>query len=628
MSASEPHPSRPRLVSWWLGLLFLLVSAAYLWLISYGTFGLNEKEMRGIAFDSLGKSLLHGRADVEPGTINWEGFDFNGRRHIHYGPFPALLRIVPDLVAPQMYGKWSRSSCLLGGVLALLAFTLVAREALARNNKLSLGTRRVHLAVAIVGFGLGTPLAYLVSCGRIYHEAVIWALCGALFSLLFILRLALGTMPEKTGFLLLSASFAVTLLTRLTFALPVGLALALLFIRSLWLRLSRSGTSRERLLRVLRLAAALAPALLAVAVQLWYNHARFGSVFKSIDFAGNYLKPETFGGTLNLHRVPSALRNYFGLHGLLAPLPPYFELEKVTYADDSIFFGWKEHTFSLTFASVWLVLGALVGALRLPLRNGVPWARVLLAFYGIEALTICAFYFVTQRYAAEFLPLLALLYAVFLIGHSREWPLSRFVPWILLALAVLSSAITIGSSLHWNMMYNGDAPQDYKNRLAKLLTPKPKAWLLPWSGREVLLSDLTPIAETFQGNRSYKNDTTWEGKPIAFRRYQFPSGIGMHANATLTYSVPDGAAYFQALIGLPDAVSECKEASTVFELKDQEDKELFRSGVVGNAQPPIPIRVALHGTKTLTLVVGDAGDGINCDHGTWASAAFLITGGR
>ncbi|HSS44636.1 MAG TPA: hypothetical protein VLO07_04775, partial [Thermoanaerobaculia bacterium] len=491
MSASKPGPSRPRLFRWWLGLLFLFVCGSYLWLISYGTFRLDGQEMRGIAFDSLGKSLLHGQADVEPGTINWEGFDFKGKRSIHYGPFPAVLRVVGNLIAPQMYGKWSRTSCLLGSVLALLAFTLVAREALAANARLSVETRRIHLAVAIVGFGLGTPLAYLVSCGRIYHEAVIWALCGALFSLLFILRLVLGTIGETKGLLLLSAAFAVTLLTRLTFALPVGLALGLLFLTSLWPRLSRSGSLRERVARALPLVAALVPALLAVAMQLWYNNARFGSVFKSIDFAGNYLKPDTFGGTFNLRRVPSALRNYFGLHGLLASLPPYFEMEKVTYANDSIFFDWKEHTFSLTFSSVWLVLGALVGALRLPLRNGVPWARVLLAFYAIEALTICAFYFVTQRYAAEFLPLLALLYAVFLIGHSREWPLSRFLPWTLLALALLSSAITIGSSLHWNMMYNGDGPQDYKNRLARLLTPKPKALLSPWSGREVLLSDLT-----------------------------------------------------------------------------------------------------------------------------------------
>ncbi|MGH9317236.1 MAG: hypothetical protein ACRD1P_09025, partial [Thermoanaerobaculia bacterium] len=291
MSASKPDPSRPRLFCWWLGLLFLFVCASYLWLISYGTFRLDGQEMRGSAFDSLGKSLLHGRADVEPGTINWEGFDFKGKRSIHYGPFPAVLRVVGNLVAPQMYGKWSRPSCLLGGVLALLAFTLVAREALTGNVRLSVGTRRVHLAVAIVGFGLGTPLTYLLSCGRIYHEAVIWALCGALFSLLFILRLVLGTIGETKGLLLLSATFALTLLTRLTFAIPVGLALALLFLASLWPRLSRPGPLRERVVRGLPLVAALVPALLAVAVQLWYNHARFGSVFKSIDFAGNYLKP-------------------------------------------------------------------------------------------------------------------------------------------------------------------------------------------------------------------------------------------------------------------------------------------------------------------------------------------------
>ena len=39
-------------------------------------------EIRSVAFDSLGDSLLDFRADVDSNSINWEGFDIDGKKYI------------------------------------------------------------------------------------------------------------------------------------------------------------------------------------------------------------------------------------------------------------------------------------------------------------------------------------------------------------------------------------------------------------------------------------------------------------------------------------------------------------------------------------------------------------------
>lgn len=619
MTSGQSSPRRPSLL-WALGPL-LLVSGLHFWLITYGTGRLTGYEIRGSAFDSLGRHLLQLEADVAPETINWEGFEIKGKHYIYYGPFPALIRIVPNLLFPWMYGQWSRVSCLVASILCLLAFAGLAARAIEQNPSLSPAARRLTLNVAILGFGLGTPLVYLVSCGRIYHEAVIWGLCGAIFCLYVIFRILSGTLREIPGLLLLSIGFAVTLLTRLTFALPIVLALALLTVRIAWMRLpAKGGGLGPRLAALFPPALAVLPAAAAVGMQVWYNKARFGSVWKTIDFSATYVHPETIGGTFNLRRIPSALSNYFGLHGSLTRVPPYFEVEAVRYADDSLFFEWKEHTFSLTFASAWLVLGAILGAVWLR-KSGIPLVRTIALLLALESVLIAAFYFVTQRYASEFLPLLVFLFAIFLARVPGKGWLGRILPGSLLVLVVISSAVTLGSTLHWNLMYNGDAPFSYKQRLARLWTPEASS--AGWSGHQIFLSELDSIRET-HSERPMKKDTTWDGAPISFRGLVYERGIGMHANSEVTFAVPKAAVAFRAIIGLPDSVNTCQPASTVFELLGDGRTQLYRSPPVRIGAPPTAIRADLGGSRTLTLVVSDGGDGIDCDHGTWAMAEFLI----
>ena len=49
----------------------------------------------------------------------------------------------------------------------------------------------------------------------------------------------------------------------------------------------------------------------------------------------------------------------------------------------------------------------------------------------------------------------------------------------------------------------------------------------------------------------------------------------------------------------------------------------FQSPVMKAGDAPMRIDVALGKAKVLTLVVADAGDGINCDHADWADARIV-----
>jgi hypothetical protein len=84
------------------------VVAFHAWLVTRGTFAWGEREMLGSAYDSLARSLRHGSADVRPEDIQWEAWQHDGHISMYFGPFPALLRMLPDLLAPSRYGLWSR----------------------------------------------------------------------------------------------------------------------------------------------------------------------------------------------------------------------------------------------------------------------------------------------------------------------------------------------------------------------------------------------------------------------------------------------------------------------------------------------------------------------------------------
>ena len=611
----------PLLIRCLFAALILAIAGTYLWLVTYGTWSLAGTELRGDAFDSLAKHLLKLDASVDYVTIDWEGLTVGSRTVMYFGPFPALLRIVPNLLFPSLYGQWSRSSCLIAALLSLAAALALGRAALKTDGRALDRRRWIGLVTVAVGFGLGTPVVYLVSCGRIYHESILWALCGSLWGLHFIVRLLNRSISTLCGLSGLAISFSVALLSRVTFAIPIAIALALLFVRALAERFQPGTQKTGRAKAVLLLALAVSPAVAGGAFQLWYNYARFGSVL-DISNINTYVQPADVGGVFNVRRIPSAVCNYFGLTSRsLVNGAPYFQVARVQYANDALFLGWKEETLSLSLGSSWLVLGAALGVLALLRRPRSALTIAVAVLFGGQALLISTYYFVTQRFSAEFLPLLMFLFSTYLGVSAAPTRSARVLGWLLPVLALGSAVVTVASTLQWNQAINDDVPLEYKVRLTKLLDREgsvPRC-----SGTVVRLADLEPIAEQALFAPMRRN-ATWNGVPLIMDRTYYPSALGMHANGSVTYAVPGGAVAFCAVVGLPDRSVSCPGGSVIFELRDQDDRLLYRSRTIRSGEEPESVFADLRGVDRLTLVVTDAGEGNNCDHGSWGLPVFLI----
>jgi hypothetical protein len=324
-----------------------------------------------------------------------------------------------------------------------------------------------------------------------------------------------------------------------------------------------------------------------------------------------------------MRRIPSALGNYFGLTARsFTRRPPFFQVARVRYGNNALFVGWKEETLSLSLGSSWLVLGPFGGFIALLQRPRSALAIVLVILFGLQALLISTYYFVTQRFSAEFLPLLMFLLFVALLRLAAAPCRSTHLLWWLLPILALGSAVvTVASALQWNLAINDDVPREYKIRLSRLLDREgsvPRC-----RGRVVRLAALTPIAEQ-KSFAPMRKDTTWDGAPLVMDGLLYSSALGMHADASATFVVPNGAVAFCAVVGLPDKSVGCAGGSVIFELRGQDGRLLYRSRTIRSGEGPESVFADLRGIDHLTLAVTDAGDGITCDHGSWGLPVFLL----
>jgi hypothetical protein len=458
--------------------LSLLIGwAAGFWLVTYGTGVLTEEEWLSAAFDSLARSLVRGEATVDEDAIAWEGIKVDGKLCMYFAPFPALLRIVPGHLFPHLYGRWSRLSCWLAFCLATAAFALLVLEAAAANPTLRPRSRAVLVATSVLAFGLGTVLVYLVSCARIYHEPIVWGAAWAMVALVFVRRCLAAAVAPVRDLAGLAVAAGGALLSRLTFGAPLLVILAVLGGHALWARRPEMirGAARVRL----GYALALLPAALAVALTLWYNHARFGSIWETFDYSGFNYDPAEVGGVFNVRRLPSALLNYVGVTGsYLNASPPYLQMARTRYLDESLFFYWQEETISFSLASAWLFLGGLLGTAQI--LRGRRWRElavwlVLLA----QVVLILSYYFVTHRFQAEFLPLFAFGFAVLCARWNFQARGAALVRGLLVATAIVSILISVAATLDWSMRLSGDTPPSYKSRLSQLFGAGSEAPAVP-----------------------------------------------------------------------------------------------------------------------------------------------------
>ncbi len=568
---------------------------------TYWTFDLFEPELRSSTFDSLGESLMDGRADVEHHTINWEGMQINGRTYIYQGPFPALLRIAFNSIAPQHHGEWARVSTLLAMLLIAVASGII--------GGLIAGTRGATLLP--IGLSLGSPALYLAANSRIYHESIIWGLAWSLVGIAGIV-IAITTKAKREGLVLLSMAFTFATLSRVTFGIPLALSMIIL-----WLIAYRKWT-----LTLGTLASLAIPAILGVLFQGWYNFARFGNWLKFIDYSVFYIKPETLGGEFNLRRVPEALANYLLPQiGNLDSAPLFIRTATSTLWHPELFFGWQEQITPLLLCSPWLLFGASISTFK----SKLPELRWFLFPFGLQAILILSYYFITQRYAAELIPFL-LLATIMALAGLKDSPKIMRVFW---ALVCFSTIATSSSTLSWLASYASpgtDIPASYQRTLKQIFLPTtPLPVYVP---ADLKLTTLAPI-ELAPSSNPPKINQTHDGAPLTLDLEPLSNGIGMHTPSSITFTVPNGMRILVFTAAVADSAANCRKAEFEVAVVNEAGEDLYRSKVLGfnqdNPNRPAPrnelATVALKDSKRVTFVADPKGPN-TCDHVVIAEPRF------
>jgi MYXO-CTERM domain-containing protein len=136
------------------------------------------------------------------------------------------------------------------------------------------------------------------------------------------------------------------------------------------------------------------------------------------------------------------------------------------------------------------------------------------------------------------------------------------------------------------------------------------------------LSSLDPVVAMnawgpFERNRSNGEDAV-DGKPLSIAGITFPTGLGVHAPAELSFDLGKRCnGKFLADVGVDDEVRD--QGSVVFQV--YLDAQLaYDSGVLRGMDGRASIALDVAGVEQLRLVVTDGGDGMGSDHGDWGAA--------
>lgn len=139
----------------------------------------------------------------------------------------------------------------------------------------------------------------------------------------------------------------------------------------------------------------------------------------------------------------------------------------------------------------------------------------------------------------------------------------------------------------------------------------------------VYLSSVTPVRVEAKFSPP-RMDRSWSGGPLSVAGQRFEKGVGFHASTTVEYVVPPNASYFQAVLGLDADVEFCGPHTVRVSIVDDAGKPLYDSGLLNDPSDTTYVYIDVRTAKSLSINVGDAGDGIDCDHVDLANALFLV----
>ncbi len=120
-------------------------------------------------------------------------------------------------------------------------------------------------------------------------------------------------------------------------------------------------------------------------------------------------------------------------------------------------------------------------------------------------------------------------------------------------------------------------------------------------------------------NRSNGETGAADGHTLTLAGRTYSSGLGVHANSSVTYALNGQCSALTADVGLDDEIDHQSKGSVVFQVFADGVKR-YDSGRMTGSSATKGINVGVTGARELRLVVTDAGDGLSYDHADWANA--------
>ena len=448
-SSGQRRGQRPWLATVLAAAAYAALGLLYLGALSNWTWQIDRRHDRlslGAGFDSLADHLLHGQAFVDPRYLRGEAMQTRRGVVMYFGILPALLRVVANALWPSMWGRWTIVSTAAACLIAAAGLGRGARIALAANAGLTARQRTALRWMWFSALALGSPVLHLVAAPNIYFETIAWAFAGSMVALSFLAGTLLAGDLRARTLLGCAAGACVATLARPTYGGPLWLVTALALVMILRRR------SAQHPWRVV--LAVAAPFVLTLAVQGWYNAARWGSPSVFVDLTG-YAQRDAWGfvleqGQWNVHRLTTGFYSYFTVsrEQFLAQ-PPFVRLVLPEYLDAAYFPEFRQGVLSIPVSAPLLLPAAVVGmvlAVRRRPRFLAPLAAT--ALLSSQIVLICGFYHIAHRYSLEIYPTLVFASLCFLalVPAARLTRATAAVGVVLLAFSVGVNAL---SQIHW-----------------------------------------------------------------------------------------------------------------------------------------------------------------------------------
>ncbi len=117
-------------------------------------------------------------------------------------------------------------------------------------------------------------------------------------------------------------------------------------------------------------------------------------------------------------------------------------------------------------------------------------------------------------------------------------------------------------------------------------------------------------------------------KPLNLAGTKYARGLFCHAPSKIAVRLPGPGKSFSALVGVDTNEQTVGGLGSVVFAVQVAGQNAFRSAVLREGMPAVPVHVNLAGATEFLLEVNDSGDGIACDQADWADAKITLADGQ